>query len=242
MRFSSQPTTNGGEFTCSVARVICILLWHENGKLFNGIGTLRRAGVAFSADSQLAVFRNGEPARQIVRGYQPLVARRIMPEPSARRGHLQLYLAGAQHLLESTTTWSGDFGESEARAVHLRNTTPNAGICTNSENVCELDDECYGGALCDGILGSTADLISFGDNNQPRLTQVGLTERPLLATATIFDDDESCVAIPEYCDARDQDCDGRSDDGICCHTSEGRDDIMSTGTFLKQLKSSKSQM
>ena len=56
------------------------------------------------------------------------------------------------HLLESTTTWSGDFGESEARAVHLRNTTPNAGICTNSENVCELDDECYGGALCDGVL------------------------------------------------------------------------------------------
>ena len=67
--------------------------------------------------------------------------------------------------------------------------------------------------------------MRFAENNQPLLTAVGLDERVLLATATIFDDDPNCVPVPEACDGRDQDCDDFADDGICCHVSQGRNDV-----------------
>ena len=160
------------------------------------------------------------------RGFQPVIARRIVSEPSGRQGDLQLYLAGSDRLLESLTTWQTSFPFESARAVHLRETTVINGVCTDSEQSCETDDDCFGGALCDGRLGPyVADVISFGAHNQPQLSAVGMAERTLRSTATIFDEQSNCIPVPEACDGRDQDCDDRQDDGVCCHVSQGRNDL-----------------
>lgn len=161
-----------------------------------------------------------------VRGYQPLVARRIISEPSGRRGHLQLYLAGPDQLLESLTTWEGSWSFENAKAVHLRESNPQPGTCSGTDTECTLDEECFNGALCENRFDHmTADLVIFDPQNQPSLVPVGMQERTLLSTATIFDDDPNCVPVPEACDGRDQDCDDSADDGICCHVSQGRNDV-----------------
>ena len=91
---------------------------------------------------------------------------------------------------------------------------------------CTLDEECFSGALCENRIESmTVDLVSFGMDNQPALNPIGMGERTLLSTATIFDEDPNCVPVPEACDGRDQDCDNSDDDGICCHVSQGRSDV-----------------
>ena len=53
-----------------------------------------------------------------------------------------------------------------------------------------------------------------------------MAERTLRSTATIFDEAVDCIPVPEACDGRDQDCDDAQDDGVCCHVSEGRNDLL----------------
>lgn len=160
------------------------------------------------------------------RGFQPVIARRIVSEPSSRQGDLQLYLAGSDRLLESLSTWKSSFPFDEARAVHIREAAFVDGVCTDSELACGADEDCFGGALCEGRLGPyVADLISFGAHNQPQLSAIGMAERTLRSTATIFDEQVNCIPVPEACDGRDQDCDNAQDDGVCCHVSQGRNDL-----------------
>ena len=173
------------------------------------------------------------------RGLQPLLARRIVSEPSGRQGDLQLYLAGSDRLLESLTTWQTSFPFPNARALHVREAEVVDGVCTASDATCTSDEDCFGnGALCEGRLGPyVADVVQFEDRNQPTLSPIGLDTRVLRSTATIFDEKPGCIPVPEACDGRDQDCDGRQDDGVCCHVAQGRNDLGSTGRRGHQLRS-----
>ena len=138
-----------------------------------------------------------------------------------------LTVGGSDRLLESLTTWQTSFPFPNARALHVREAEVVDGVCTASDATCTSDEDCFGnGALCEGRLGPyVADVVQFEDRNQPTLSPIGLDTRVLRSTATIFDEKPGCIPVPEACDGRDQDCDGRQDDGVCCHVAQGRNDL-----------------
>ena len=86
------------------------------------------------------------------------------------------------------------------------------------------EPERYPGVVAFTRVGETAYGIAFSDDTSPFAYRIPMRrfEFSDAANPFSFDVDEGCRPAVELCDRRDQDCDGRSDDGRCCGVARGQ--------------------